>query len=205
MKKNRPKLRKTTNVQLNFWLLMTDLDYIAGRLLHFTGFHFQPPVLFHHAIEKYLKAYLISQGEKVEKNSKVWGHDLVRLSKLCKKYDKDFGNAAVRRRLEYMTRHFSMSRYADDFEKMSKNIWYGYPNIETADELVAFIRPRIKLAKKDWESSILHSLVLSTDKKGGYRKRALTDQNKFLNIIDCKKTKKVSIEFSDFHYDTGVC
>ncbi len=68
------------------WVKKGDSDFIAAKTLapkkgveNQTGFHCQQ------AIEKWLKAYLIKQGEELRKI-----HDLTALVIDCEKYDPDF-------------------------------------------------------------------------------------------------------------------
>jgi HEPN domain-containing protein len=70
------------------WVKKGDSDLIAANTLapqegleNQTGFHCQQ------AIEKWLKAYLIKQGEEIRKI-----HDLTALVIECEKYDPDFEN-----------------------------------------------------------------------------------------------------------------
>ncbi len=68
------------------WVKRGESDFIAAKTLapkkgleNQTGFHCQQ------AIEKWLKAYLIKQGEEIRKI-----HDLTALVIDCEKYDPDF-------------------------------------------------------------------------------------------------------------------
>ncbi len=70
------------------WVKKGESDFIAAKTLapqegleNQTGFHCQQ------AIEKWLKAYLIKQGEEIRKI-----HDLTALVIECEKYDPDFEN-----------------------------------------------------------------------------------------------------------------
>lgn len=73
------------------WVQMADQRYVAARFLYWKGFHEEFALLGAHAMELYLKAYLIHKTGKYPE-----GHHLDEIYKECMKYDDFFKNESLR-------------------------------------------------------------------------------------------------------------
>lgn len=191
------------------WLGYADDSYVATRLLWFTGCNIESSVNAQRTLELYLKAYLVSKGEEVKIGARSWGHSLTKLGKVCSGYSNDFLADDVMRRLKFFERYFEFVRYPNDPGSPDDGslIWLSFDSIVfPLDELVSFVRPRIDLTADDWKRSGLAILADSRDPESSFRKRALTDSNKLLTLILCKKTGSIETRFStDFSYDKAGC
>lgn len=191
------------------WLDYADRSYVTARLLWFMGFWIECPVNGHRAIELFLKAYLVSKGENVERGDRAWGHKLRELGKVCEGYSAQFGDSAVSRRLEFFERYFDFVRYPSDPGSPSDGslVWFSFDaNVLPLDELVAFIRPRIETDDRAWRKSYLCELAHGEQSKNSYQKRALEDSNGLLSQIVCTETNETVVPFSmDFRYDLPGC
>lgn len=181
--------------------------YIAARLLIFAGLRLESPVLAHHAIERYLKGYLVGQGEQIVKGSKAWGHKLSGLGKLCSKYDKEFDIKSFSRRLSFFDKYFEYVRYPTELDGMNGMIWFSFDsNISPLDEVVAFIRPRILQKKDEWGITPIHDVRTSDSDGEKWKKRALEDSNNHIELIDCNESNLTQVNFdSEFDFDSGKC
>lgn len=197
--------RKTTNnikdekFKKFLWLDYADKNYVATRLLYLTRFYDQSPILAHRTLELYLKAFLLSNGMEIKKGNPSWGHVLHKLGEVSIQFCNDFNNSDVTRRLKFFERYFKHTRYPgwESFPDDGSAIWYSFDsNIEPLDELVAFIRPRIKLSTKLWQMSFVHELITEKLKLSPYQRKALIDANMFLKQIDCKKTNRTKVKFN---------
>jgi hypothetical protein len=85
-------------------------------------------------------------------------------------------------------------------------IWFAFDGtITPLDELVAFVRPRIRLENEDWRRSVVHEL-LGGALDNEYQRRALTDANAQVAIIDCMTSSHPDVPFdSSFLYDRLGC
>jgi HEPN domain-containing protein len=192
------------------WVDYADRSYIATRLLSFTYFMFDAPVNAHRSVELYLKAYLVSNGDKAEKNGTAWGHNLDKLREVCGRHNPDFSNANLKIRVAFYQRYFDFVRYpgepAGTFEG-DKVYWLGFDSaVLPLDEVVAFVRPRINLSPEQWKSTWLTDIYTSRQQHLGFQKKALKDNNSFLNQIICKKTTKTRVKFDNsFSFDRPGC
>ena len=191
------------------WLHYADSSYAATRLLWFIGLWMDAPVSAHRAIELYLKAFLVSHGEEIRPGSRAWGHVLVDLGNVCNRYASEFADQAVVRRLAFFQRYFDFVRYPSEPGSPDDGslVWFSFDsNVQPLDQLTAFIRPRIQLDDADWLDSLIHRTVNSDSPGTGYQRRALTDSNQSLAIIDCSKTESVIVPFDEeFDYDLPGC
>jgi HEPN domain-containing protein len=189
------------------WIDSGDESYMAARLLWFTGFRIISPVMGHHAIEKYLKGYLVSNGEIVAKGTPAWGHNLRELGITCVKYDTDFNSEPIKRRLSFFERYFFHVRYPSEMPDIEGiSLWFSFDsNIQPLDEIVAFVRPRILLDKEDWKQTEIYQAGRSDSDIMKWKKRALEDNNAHIELVDCGETHKTHFEFSEFNFDTGKC
>jgi HEPN domain-containing protein len=94
----KPKCNQTKSLDVGLpspdllreWLEWADQDYVAARVLlkYGTAMLWFPAVfLAHRALEKYLKAVLVSYGKRVgnkKQKGDAWGHDLEGLAQKCK-------------------------------------------------------------------------------------------------------------------------
>jgi hypothetical protein len=190
-------------------LFYADNSYVASRLLWLVRLQLtESPVSAHRTLELYLKAFLVSYGAPVQPGSPAWGHRLDALGEACRDYCEDFGIEAVRRRLSYFQRYFDFVRYPSD-DRMptdGSGIWFATEAVLfPLDELVAFIRPRVRLTPDLWAKSPLSSLR-DASPETGYQNRALLDGNRHLEQILCTSTAGTTVAFDPgFHFDRPGC
>lgn len=120
------------------WLLKANKDLDEARFLFENNRPLEDSAFFvHQAIEKYLKAFLISKSWDLEKI-----HDLVKLVKEASNFDKSFENFITA--MEEITDFYIESRYPVGYE-----IEYTKEEIEkaikTAESLRALIKEKIVL------------------------------------------------------------
>jgi hypothetical protein len=189
------------------WLHYADNSYVATRLLWLSRLPLDSAVYGHRTIELYIKAFLVSRGVEVKPGSPAWGHDLAALGEAAARYDPAFAEEAVARRLRFFERYFDYVRYPSDVVAPDDGslTWFAFDvNITPLDELVAFIRPRIRLEDDDWRRSVIHTLVYGGEIE--YQHRALTDGNGQVGVIDCLSSGAPEITFDpSFHYDRPGC
>ena len=190
------------------WLHYADNSYIATRLLWFTRLELDSAVYGHRTIELYLKAFLVSRGVGVKPGSPAWGHELAALGEAAAGYDRAFARDDVARRLHFFERYFDYVRYPGDVVAPDDGslTWFAFDaNITPLDELVAFVRPRIRLGDEDWRNSLIHKLLGSVA-GNGYQRKALTDANLQVGIIDCATSGDPDVTFDpSFRYDRPGC
>ena len=191
------------------WVDYADHSYVLTRLTFFTGFLVEAPVSAHRTMELFLKAYLVSKGEKVAPKEAAWGHDLSELQKHCVNHDSSFGNVDLGRRLSYFQRYFDLVRYPSSIEgKLADGtaIWFSFDAcVIPLDEVVAFIRPRIMLQNNEWHRSWLSTINSSSEPRWSYQKKALQDGNEHLVDIICGTTWSSVVSFSSFTFDKAGC
>ena len=193
------------------WLSYGDRSYIVTRLLGVVAHcMFDAPVSTHRTIELYLKTYLVSCGEDVKKGEPAWGHNLEDLRNLCVQKDNAFANADLARRVSYFQRYFDIVRYptAEYKGKASSEVslWFGFDSaILPLDEIVAFVRPRIRLSKHEWEHSILNAVLIETRDHFSEQRKALKAHNSLLRTILCRETSDPQVSFSKFNFDLETC
>lgn len=189
------------------WLGYADNSYVASRLLWFTGFTLEAPVQGHRTLELYLKAFLVSSGVEVKPGSRAWGHELKGLGEAAAESDRAFSAQDVSTRLQYFERYFDYVRYPGDRvgPDDGSGTWFAFDaNVVPLDELVAFIRPRIRIGPDDWARTVIHQLLAGS---GGnpYQLRALRDDNHHLTIIDCLSSSEPDVAFTSFRYNQPGC
>jgi hypothetical protein len=189
------------------WLHYADGSYIATRLLWFTGLTLDSAVYGHRTIELYVKAFLVSLGVEAKPGSPAWGHDLATLGEVAARYDRAFAREDVARRLRFFDRYFDYVRYPGDMAPPPDGslTWFAFDaNITPLDELVAFVRPRIRLDAEDWRRSLVHELLSDGDEN--YQRKALTDKNPQVGVIDCTTSGERDVTFDpSFRYDKPGC
>jgi hypothetical protein len=191
------------------WVDYADRSYLITRLIWFIGFMLDAPVNSHRTIELYLKAFLVSQGESAAKGKTAWGHDLKSLTEKCARYNADFSIPEFIRRVVYFQRYFDMVRYPSDPNLSDKDgmIWFSFDScIAPLDEIVAFVRPRIRLSEDEWRRTTLNSVFSMSNPTRGYQRKALTDANDQINILICEKTFRPTVLFNPaFNFDLPGC
>ena len=191
------------------WIYYADRSYVSSRLLWFTNFTFEAPVNTHRTIELYLKAFLVSSGFDIKPKSPAWGHSIKELGEVASNHCIDFKETDVVRRLHFFERYFNYVRYPSDEVAPDDGslTWFSFDsNIEPLDELVAFIRPRIQIKNTEWDLCYISDLINSNDKRFGCQRKALLDQNKHLEQINCNCTHNSKVAFNkNFHYDKLGC
>jgi len=193
----------------DIWVRYADESYIATRLLWFTGVTFEASVNAHRTIELYLKAYLVGQQISVTKGSPAWGHRLADLYQESKQIDSSFDNENLKRRVDFFQRYFDYVRYPGEEGSPDDGslIWFSFDaNILPLDEVVAFVRPRIKLKDNNWTSTPIYRLLSERDSAQPHQLLAIEDGNDLLETINTKKTCQSSVRFNeDFEYDRPGC
>jgi hypothetical protein len=190
------------------WVDYGDRNYIMTRLVWFSGFTLDAPVISHRTIELYLKAYLVSKGEPIKSGTAIWGHDLRTLCDECIKHDEGFAMVEFRRRAEYFQRYFDMVRYPSKLSLPNGHgIWFSFDScILPLDDVVAFVRPRIELNKDEWAQSTLAHIASASDKHTELQRKALIESNKQIGSIICQQTCRTEVSFdSNFTYDLPGC
>lgn len=193
----------------DIWVGYADDSYIATRLLWFTGITFEATVNAHRTIELYLKAYLVGQQIRVTKRSPAWGHRLADLCQKSKQIDSSFDNENLKRRVDFFQRYFDYVRYPSEPGSPDDGslIWFSFDAIILPlDEVVAFVRPRIKLKGNNWTSTPIYRLLSERDGAQPHQLRAIEDGNDFLETINTKKTCQSRVRFNEnFEYDRPGC
>ena len=191
------------------WVDYADNSYVATRLLWFTGFVFEAAVNAHRTIELYLKAYLVGQGIPVERGSPAWGHDLADLCQEAARFDPSLRGEDLRRRIAFFQRYFDYVRYPDNGSSVGDGslIWFSFDsNIIPLDEIVAFIRPRVKLAEEDSTRTPVYGLLGDPSKTRPHQLRALKDGNDLVETINTDRTLQTIVVFNqDFEFDQTGC
>jgi hypothetical protein len=185
------------------WLFYADNSYVASRLLWLVGLELpEGPISAHRTVELYLKAFLVSHGVKIVQGSPAWGHRVAEVRTVCAAIDADFNIEDLQRRIAYFQRYYDFVRYPAD-DRMPTDgslIWLTtdavlYP----LDEIVAFVRPRVKLTAEDWAKSYLMSV-------DHYPHRALHDNNRHIDLILCSETTRTYLSFNpEFNADRPGC
>ena len=191
------------------WLGYADNSYIATRLLWFTGFMIEAPINAHRTIELYLKSYLVGRGVRIKKDSSAWGHRIGDLCQEAVKIDASFDNENLNRRVRFFERYFDYVRYPSEQGSPDDGslTWFSFDsNILPLDEVVAFIRPRIKLKDDNWASTTINRLLSDRSKAQPHQLRAIEESNYFLKIINTDKTWQSDVEFNEnFEFDKPGC
>lgn len=99
---------EATLESIRHWCIKGDHDLIAARRLLADETEVADVICFHaqQAVEKYLKAHLVSVGREIEKT-----HDLSRLLECCAAYDPDFNR--LYDFTDALTRYAGEARYPD--------------------------------------------------------------------------------------------
>jgi hypothetical protein len=191
------------------WLTYADEAYLATRLLWFTRLWWQAPVMAHRCLELYLKAYLASRGVRIARGTSAWGHRLANLRDTCATQSRDFARRHLARRLDYFDRYFEFMRYPRDLPAPAdgSGIWLAFEAVVAPlDELVAYIRPRTKLTRADWKTTYLFQLRSGSLPEHAIQRKALRQQNPYVDTIVCLHTNRVGVHFDKrFHYDRPGC
>ena len=191
------------------WLNYADKSYIVTRLLWFTGFMIEAPVNAHRTIELYLKSYLVGQDIEIKMDSTAWGHRIGDLCHESAKIDPSFGNERLKRRVRFFERYFDYIRYPNEQGSPDDDslTWFSFDsNILPLDEVVAFIRPRVKLKDDNWASTTINRLLSDREKAQPHQLRAIEDSNLFLEIINTDKTWQSVVGFNEtFNFDKPGC
>ena len=122
----------------NLWVEFAKNDLLVAKELDFEKHFVYRAVLVHsqQAIEKYLKAFLLSKNETVTRT-----HDLLILCKKCENNDKTF--ELFEDDLTWISVHYLQSRYPDNFEDIDLEDAKRALDIATKFEI--FILPKFDL------------------------------------------------------------
>ncbi|MDA1079429.1 MAG: HEPN domain-containing protein [bacterium] len=152
----------TTDKPFSVFSLEADRDYILARLINFSGMGFAPRAGYfgQQAIEKYLKALMVSQDKHYLKE-----HDLTVLAKYCSKYDSKFKHHDFLKRIKIFDDFREVGRYGGEssYDPQSKKemnfttagayVWMGQ-NIKILDELVSYIRTKLNFDEIGFSDSL---------------------------------------------------
>lgn len=121
---------------VNSWVEKADEDLEYARISLVEGLEFYPQICFHlhQAVEKYLKAYIITSELDFQKI-----HDLSRLVKICGQKDNEF-NQFFDRVMDLNT-YYIETRYPDFEVKINKLQAENALNL--AEEIAAFVKQKI--------------------------------------------------------------
>jgi HEPN domain-containing protein len=101
------------------WLgrAQSDLDYACASFQQFEQFYSQMCILCHDSAEKYLKAYLASQGIRPERT-----HDLVMLLNECAQFAKNKHELlAIERQCRILNRYYIPLKYPSHYPTITKD------------------------------------------------------------------------------------
>ena len=131
-----------------FWVLWADMDWVAARVVYLernAKLYAPAGLLAHKALEQYLKAFLRSHGDAKEWRGRK-GHDLPLLTSSCEVHDEYFRHATIKARFQMFYDVYLAWEYPRVAGTYTCDPVMGGDNLGVLDELVANIRPRIKLA-----------------------------------------------------------
>ena len=191
----------------DFLVNIADIDYLTARLLIHTGFVY--PILFHshQAIEKYLKVVLMQEKipypnihslkkliNKV-RNSKLFTKDEIKkLKEKCNLIDKQYETSRYGGEARYnffvnIVRLFVIENQKErkatkkDGFRVAGMIMFPPNYIETLDEIIAIIRPKIN-------KNVNHLKEIIDDKDGflsqGWKLSVTDDESKKILPINIK-------------------
>ena len=138
--------------QGKLWVMWADQDWVSSRILYLETLPQLWPaagLLGHKSLEQYLKAFLRSNGEKTEWGGDS-GHNLIKLEKHCKRYDRFFENPTVIHRFQIFYDIYRGWRYPARVRgsALSPEVEFmGDNHLLELDETVAMVRPRIDLKR----------------------------------------------------------
>jgi HEPN domain-containing protein len=127
------------------WVLYADERYVAARFLYWKNFPFDFALLGAHALELYLKAYLINKTSKYPRT-----HDLRKLVELCTHHHDFFKSILQELKVSptWIT-HLEMFRYPEsspDVDRPSGSAIIGAAvggTIELLDKVASFVRGEV--------------------------------------------------------------
>lgn len=176
------------------WLEYGDEAYLATRLLWFTGFPVESALAAHRALERYFKAYLTASGVRMEGELGGWGRNIDTMRSVASAFDDTFRSEEVRARARTVQRLFKTLREPDaDGGPRPELCWSGV--VAPADDLVAFLRPRVRVDDDVWPRLPLARAVADQGRPNPFRARALREHNPHLDIILCRRSHEPAPAF----------
>lgn len=177
------------------WLAYGDEAYLAARLLWFTGFPVESALSGHRALERYFKAYLTASGVRMEGEIGAWGRNIDTMRSVASAFDDAFREDEVRARTRALQRLFKALREpgADQGAPAPRLSWDRV--IAPADDLVAFLRPRVRVEPEVWARLPLALAASDDGRPNPFRARALTEHNPHVDLILCSGTRQTAPEF----------
>jgi hypothetical protein len=177
------------------WLAYGDEAYLAARLLWFTGFPVESALSAHRGLERYFKAYLTASGVRMEGDIGAWGRNIDTMRSVASAFDEAFRGDDVRARTRALQRLFKDLREPADARDRPAPLlsWAGV--IAPADDLVAFLRPRVRVDPQVWPRLPLAVTAAGDGRPNPFRSRALSEHNPHLDIILCADTCQPTPDF----------
>jgi hypothetical protein len=86
-------------------------------------------------------------------------------------------------------------------------IWFSFDvNIQSLDEIVAFVRPRVEMTSEQWKATEIFSVLNSSSDRHRYQQKALRDHNDHIDVIACRESGQPAVHFNErFSYDLPGC
>ncbi|MEN8373938.1 MAG: hypothetical protein ABFS34_00660 [Gemmatimonadota bacterium] len=180
------------------WLAYADEAYLAARLLWFTGIPIESALSAHRALERYFKGYLTASGVRMEGEVGAWGRNLDTMRSVAAAFDETFREESVRARtrgLQALYRELKEPRKGAG-EGDVRLSWARV--IVPTDDLVAFLRPRVRLDPSAWARTPLNLERHRDGRPNPFRRRALSQHNPHLDTILCTETGRPPLAFRPF-------
>jgi hypothetical protein len=169
------------------WLAYGDAAYLATRLLWFTGFPVESALTAHRALERYFKAYLTASGVRMEAELGGWGRNIDTMRSVASAFDEAFRDEEVRARTRAIQRLFKGLREPEESGADGGALcWAGV--VAPTDDLVAFLRPRVRVAEEVWRRLPLALVADPDGRPNPFRARALREHNPRIDTILCAGT-----------------
>jgi hypothetical protein len=176
------------------WLAYGDEAYLATRLLWFTGFPVESALAAHRALERYFKAYLTASGVRMEAELGGWGRNIDTMRSVASAFDDGFRDEQARARTRAIQALFKRLREPDGAAATPADVtWAGV--VAPTDDLVAFLRPRVRVPEEVWPRLPLARVVASENRPNPFRVRALREHNLRIDTILCASTQSPAAAF----------
>lgn len=120
------------------WIKKADEDLLYGKSSLEDGLEFYSPICFHfhQAVEKYLKAYIVSKELDFQKI-----HDLTKLLKICAQEDTDFNNLS--NLVSELNSYFIEVRYPEFVTSVEES--QAEKALINAEEIATFVKSKLSL------------------------------------------------------------
>lgn len=124
-------------LEVQRWIALATEDLNSAKLLIKQVHPIIRNACFHaqQCVEKSFKAFLVSEGQQVEKT-----HFLLRLLTVCKSIDKEFQK--YREHARDLTDYAVQTRYPDDWREIP--VEEAREAVEKAEEVLSFVKHKLK-------------------------------------------------------------